>query len=64
MTNAEKYFFEQMQDSEFRESFFQKKLKLDIEYQLDDLKEKINSGSSKTTLIRGLNQIKKTLSAA
>ncbi|MCX6153856.1 MAG: hypothetical protein NT007_06845 [Candidatus Kapabacteria bacterium] len=62
MTTAEKYFMEQMKDSEFKESFFQEKIKLDLEYQLEDLKAKINSGSSKTTLIRGLNKIKKTLS--
>ena len=61
MTNAEKYFFEQMQDPEFKQSFFQEKLKLDIEYQLDDLKEKIKTGKSKTTLIRNINQIKKSL---
>lgn len=61
MTNAEKYFFEQMKDPEFKESFFQEKLKLDIEYQLDELKDKIKDGKSKTTLIKGINNIKKTL---
>ena len=61
MTNAEKYFFEQMKDPEFKEAFLKEKLKLDIEYQLDELKAKINSGSSKSTLIRGVNKIKKTL---
>jgi len=42
MTNAEKYFLEQMKDPEFKESFFQEKLKLDIEYQLNDLNIQFN----------------------
>ncbi len=64
MTKAEEYFQELMKDPEFKESFFQEKIKLDIEYQLEDLKEKIKSGKSKLTLIKGLNKIKKTLEYA
>ena len=61
MTKAEEYFFELMKDAEFKESFFQEKIKLDLEYQLDDLKEKIKNGKPKTLLIQGVNRIKKTL---
>jgi len=64
MTNAEKYFQELMKDSEFKEAFFQEKIKLDIEYQLEELKDKIKSGKSKLTLIKGVNKIKKTLEYA
>jgi len=64
MTNAEKYFQELMKDSEFKEVFFQEKIKLDIEYQLEELKDKIKSGKSKLTLIKGVNKIKKTLEYA
>ena len=48
-------------DPEFKAGFFQEKIKLDVEYQLDDLKDKIKKGKSKTTLIKGINKIKKTL---
>jgi hypothetical protein len=61
MTNAEQYFFEMMKDPEFKEAFFQEKFKLDLEYQLDELKEKINNGKSKVTLIKSVNKIKKSL---
>ncbi len=64
MTNAEKYFQELMKASEFKEAFFQEKIKLDIEYQLEELKEKIKSGKSKLTLTKGVNKIKKTLEYA
>ena len=56
MTEAEKYFLEQMKNSEFKENFFQEKLKLDIEYQLEELKEKIKTGKSKITLIKDINK--------
>ena len=61
MTNAEKYFLEQMNDDEFKKLFFQEKIRLDIDYQLDELKEKIKTGKSKSILIRGVNKIKKSL---
>ena len=63
MTKAEKYFFELMKDPEFKESFLQEKLKLDLEYKLEDLKEKIKSGESKTVLLKRVNQIKRALTA-
>ena len=56
MTEAEKYFLEQMKNSEFKENFIQEKLKLDIEYQLEELKEKIKTGKSKITLIKDINK--------
>lgn len=62
MTNAEKYFIELLKDKEFREHYLLEKMKLDIEYELDELVNKINTGKSKTTLIRGVNKIKRTLS--
>ena len=61
MTNAEKYFLEQMNDDEFKKLFFQEKIRLDIDYQLDELKEKIKTGKSKSILLRGVNKIKKSL---
>jgi hypothetical protein len=61
MTNAEQYFIDQMKDPESKEIFYFEKIRLDIEYQLDDLKEKVKTGKSKSTLIRGVNKIKRTL---
>ena len=61
MTNAEKYFQEKMKDPNFKEIYLQEKFKLDLEFQLDELKEQIKIRKSKTTLIRGVNKIKKSL---
>ena len=40
MNIAEKYFAEKMKDEEFRKAYNEEKLKLDIEFLLDDLIKK------------------------
>lgn len=64
MNNAEKYINEQLKDEEFRNVYFEEKLKIDLEFLIDELGEKIKSNQSKTSLIRGLNKIKRTLAHA
>lgn len=39
MNTAEKYFHQQLADAEFRHFYFQEKAKLDMEYQLEELKK-------------------------
>ncbi len=45
MNIAEKYFHEQLSVAEFRHSYLEEKAKLDIEYQLEELKKDILSFS-------------------
>ncbi len=43
MSIAEKYFQEQLSVPEFRQTYIEEKVKLDIEYQLEELKKDIQS---------------------
>jgi hypothetical protein len=61
MTNAEQYFIELMKDDEFKKLFLDEKIRLDKDYQLDELRKKSKTGKSKSILIRGVNKIKKSL---
>lgn len=64
MNNAEKYISKQMKSEIFRQAYFDEKLKLDLELQLNELKENIKSNKPTATLIRGVNKLKKTLVSA
>jgi hypothetical protein len=64
MNIAEKYFAEKMKDDEFRKAYNDEKLKLDIEFLLDDLTKKIQIESSYNELLKGVNRIKRTLKTA
>ena len=61
MNIAEKYFAEKMEDEEFRKAFNEEKLKLDVEFLLDDLIKKIKMESSYNELLIDANKIRKTL---
>lgn len=61
MNIAEKYFAEKMKDEEFRKAYNEEKLKLDIEFLLDDLIKKIKMESSYNELLKGANRIRRTL---
>ena len=43
MNIAEKYFQNQLSSDEFRRSFLEEKVKLDIEYKLEELKKDIQT---------------------
>ena len=46
MNIAEKYFKKQLSSEEFRHSFLEEKVRLDIEYQLEELKRDIQTHKS------------------
>lgn len=57
MSIAEKYFEKQFSSEEFRRSFLEEKVKLDIEYRLEDLKKDIQTHKSPEELIEKLDSI-------
>lgn len=52
MSIAEKYFKKQLASEEFKHSFLDEKVKLDIEYRLEELKRDIQTNKSAEELIR------------
>ena len=61
MNNAEAYKEEKMQNAEFKEVYYVEKLKLDIEFMLDELSEKIKMEQSYNHLLKGVNKMKRKL---
>ena len=54
---AEKYFKKQFVSGEFRRSFVEEKVKLDIEYRLEELKKDIRTRKSTEELIKKVDSI-------
>jgi hypothetical protein len=57
MNIAEKYFKNQLSSDEFRRSFLEEKVKLDIEYKLEELKKDIQTRKSPDELIKKVDSI-------
>ncbi len=57
MNIAEKYFKKQLSSEEFRRSFLEEKVKLDIEYELEELKRDIQRHKSPEELIKKVDSI-------
>lgn len=57
MNIAEKYFKQQLSSEEFKRSFLEEKVKLDIEYRLEELKKDIQTQKSPEELIKKVNSI-------
>jgi len=57
MNIAEKYFKKQLFSKEFKHSFLEEKVKLDIEYRLEELKRDIQTHKNPKELIRKVNSI-------
>lgn len=57
MNIAEKYFKRQLSSEEFRRSFLEEKVKLDIEYKLEELKRDIQTYKSPEELIKKVDSI-------
>ncbi|NCO84330.1 MAG: hypothetical protein COW90_10845 [Nitrospirae bacterium CG22_combo_CG10-13_8_21_14_all_44_11] len=64
MNIAEKYFKKQFSSEEFRCSFLEEKIKLDIEYQLEELKRDIQTNKSSKTLIKRVKAIEQYVMSA
>jgi hypothetical protein len=58
MNTAKKYFRQQFSIPEFKRSYFQEKIKLDIEYQLEELRSDIESHKPDEELIKKVDSIK------
>ena len=61
MNNAEAYINEKMKDPTFRTAYLEEKTKLDIEFMLDELTDKIKMEKSYSELLKGVKKIKKIL---
>ncbi|TAN45825.1 MAG: hypothetical protein EPN22_01375 [Nitrospirae bacterium] len=64
MNTAKKYFEKQFSDKEFRKSYMEEKTKLDIEYQLEELKKDIQSSKPIRELIRRIDSIEEYVMSA
>ena len=56
MNIAEKYFQNQLSSDEFRQSFLEEKVKLDIEYKLEELKRISEQTKAMSILLKRLIQ--------
>jgi hypothetical protein len=57
MNTAEKYLKKQLLSDEFRHSFLEEKIKLDIEYRLEELKRDIRTYKNTEDLIKKVDSI-------
>ena len=61
MNIAKKYFEEQFTNEDFKRAYPDEKIKLDIEYQLEELKKDILSNKTTQELIKKVDSIKEYL---
>jgi hypothetical protein len=61
MNFAQEYKEEKMKDAAFRKAYLQENTRLDLEFMLDDLIDKIKMEVSYDELIKGVKKIKQTL---
>ena len=64
MNIARKYLKRQLADDEFRHSYLEERIKLDIEYQLEELKEAIRTQKKVEELIKKINSIEQYVMSA
>jgi polyhydroxyalkanoate synthesis regulator phasin len=64
MSIAERYLKEQFSSEEFRRSYLEEKMKLDIEYRLEDLKKAIQKRKSPDELIERVENLEKLVMGA
>ena len=59
MSTAKKYFQKQLSVPEFKQSYMEEKVKLDIDYQLEELKKDIQLCKPSKEIIRKINRLEK-----
>jgi hypothetical protein len=64
MTIAKKYFKKQLADDEFRHSYLEERIKLDIEYQLEELKKAVRTRKKVEELIKKIDSIEQYVMSA
>jgi len=64
MNIAERYLKKQLSSEEFSRSFLEEKVKLDIEYQLEELKKDIQTRKSPDELLKKVDSIEQYVMSA
>lgn len=64
MNIAKKYFKKQLADDEFRHSYLEERIKLDIEYQLEELKKAVRTRKKVEELIKKIDSIEQYVMSA
>jgi len=64
MNTAKEYFQKQLSVLEFKQSYMEEKVKLDIEYQLEELKKDIQSCKPSEEIIKKIECIEKYVLSA
>ncbi|MBI3584921.1 MAG: hypothetical protein HY096_13375 [Nitrospinae bacterium] len=64
MNIAKEYLKKQLSNNGFRQSYLEEKVKLDIEYQLEELKKDIQSHKSPEDLIQKVDSIEQYIMSA
>jgi phosphate uptake regulator len=59
MSTAKKYFQKQLSIPEFKQSYMEEKVKLDIEYQLEELKKDIQCSKPSEEIIKRIDRLEK-----
>lgn len=59
MTNAQKYFDEQMQNKDFAQSYHAISEQIDIEWELERVKSQIKDNTEKNIIIKELEKLQK-----
>lgn len=63
MNIAQQYFQQQLKTEEFRHAYFEEKTKLDIEYQLEELKQAIQAHRPIEDLLQKIDYIERYVMA-
>lgn len=63
MNIAQQYFQQQLSEAEFRHVYLEEKAKLDIEYQLEELKEAIRASKPIEEIIQKIDRIEQYVMA-
>ncbi len=64
MNNTKQYIKNKMKDEDFKRSYLEEKLKIDIEFMIDELNEKIKNDKPKEELLFGVKELKRVISHA
>ena len=64
MNNARQYIENKMKDENFRRSYVEEKLKIDLEFIIDELNENIKNDKPKNELLKGVKKLKRVIAHA
>ena len=61
MNNAKKYISKKMKNNEFKQSLLEEKLKIDLEFMIDELNENIKNNKPKEELLISVSELKRAV---